>query len=455
MKKTNSKKTRFSLPVEGVKEPEIFKIMTKKKQNDVDWQRGRIWGLVYYATEDLVGLQNRAYKMFFNENALGPSAFPSVMKFEAEIVSMIIALLRGGSESTGTMTSGGTESTILAIKAYRDYYRLKKPDSKCFEIVIPQTAHPAFVKAADYFNIKVRRVPVGNDYRAVPDAIENAINENTIMIGASAPNYTQGVVDPIPELGQIALCHDIGLHVDSCLGGFMLPFLRKQGRSVPEFDLSVPGVSSISVDLHKYGYAAKGAGAVLYRNQKLRRCQFFLDTQWPGGLYASATMLGTRSAGIIASAWALMMYLGENGYIELTQKTIEATEKMISGICDIPHLEVVGQPDMSVFSFTSKKGNIFSIARQIERTGWMVNTQTNPDSIHIIVTVNHIKVIDKFLEDLRRCVEEAPMELSDDKGIQPLVIYGKMTENSENKTSAINVIKTIEKNYEVQMRKID
>jgi glutamate/tyrosine decarboxylase-like PLP-dependent enzyme len=149
------------------------------------------------------------------------------------------------------------------------------------------------------------------------------------------------------------------------------------------------------------------------------------------------------------------MYLGENGYIELTQKTIEATEKMISGICDIPHLEVVGQPDMSVFSFTSKKGNIFSIARQIERTGWMVNTQTNPDSIHIIVTVNHIKVIDKFLEDLRRCVEEAPMELSDDKGIQPLVIYGKMTENSENKTSAINVIKTIEKNYEVQMRKID
>jgi sphinganine-1-phosphate aldolase len=439
----------MSLPMDGMEESELFRRLGECKKGDADWRRGRIWGLVYHATDELVELQSKVYKMFFNENALGPSAFPSARTFEAHVVSMITEMLRGGAEAAGTMTSGGTESILLAVKAHRDYYRKRCPERSCPEMILPVTAHPAFSKAAGYFDIKVRRLPVNSEYRADPAAMEAAINKNTIMLGASAPSYPQGVVDPIPELGQIALAHDLGFHVDSCLGGFILPFLRKEGWPVPEFDLSVPGVTSISVDLHKYGYAAKGAGAVIYRNHELRASQFFIETGWPGGLFASPTMLGTRSAGIIASAWATMMRLGENGYRDLAVRTVKAARKMRASINGIPDLEVVGSPDMSVFSIASQRGAIFAIAGEMEKRGWRLNLQRHPDSIHVIVTFNHIKVIDEFLEDLKYCSSKCRTEGLPGIGKKPMVIYGKVSEGRDKDASSDDLIRVIEENYRI------
>jgi sphinganine-1-phosphate aldolase len=437
----------MSLPMDGMEETELFQHLKACKAGDVDWRRGRIWGLVYHATDDLAELQSKVYKMFFSENALGSSAFPSVRTLEAQVVSIITEMLRGGSEAAGTMTSGGTESILLAVKAHRDYYRQYCPERSCPEMILPVSAHPAFSKAASYLGIKVRRLPVDATYRADPAAIKAAINKNTILIGTSAPSYPQGVVDPIPELGQIALAHDLGLHVDACLGGFILPFLRKEGWPVPEFDLSVPGVTSISVDLHKYGYAAKGAGAVVYRNHGLRAYQFFTETGWPGGLFASPTMLGTRSAGIIASAWAIMMHLGENGYRNLAVRTVEAAQKMRASINKISGLEVVGSPDMSVFAIASQQGSIFAIAGEMEKRGWRMNLQKCPDSIHLIVTLNHIKVIDEFLEDLKYCSSKCRTEGLPGIGKKPMVIYGKVLEGKDKDASADDLIRVIEENY--------
>jgi sphinganine-1-phosphate aldolase len=440
----------MSLPMAGIEESELFRRLGECKEGDADWRGGRIWGLVYHATDELVELQSQVYKMFFHENALGPSAFPSVRTLEAHVVSMITAMLRGGPEAAGTMTSGGTESILLAVKAHRDYYRKRCPDRSCPEMILPVTAHPAFSKAARYFDIKVRRIPVDSAYRADPAAMEAAITKNTIMLGASAPSYPQGVVDPISELGQIALAYDLGFHVDSCLGGFILPFLRKAGWPVSEFDLSVPGVTSISVDLHKYGYAAKGAGAIIYRNHELRAYQFFIDTDWPGGLFASPTMLGTRSAGIIASAWAIMMRLGENGYQDLAVRTVEAARKMRASIREIPDLEVVGCPDMSVFSIASPRGTIFAIAGEMEKRGWRMNLQKHPDSIHIIVTLNHIKVIDKFLEDLKHCASQCRTEGLPGINKKRTVIYGKVSAGTDQNASADDLIRVIEENYRIE-----
>jgi sphinganine-1-phosphate aldolase len=441
--------SHMSLPADGLEEAELFRRLGECKEGDADWRRGRLWGLVYHATDELVELQSRVYQMFFSENALGPAVFPSVRTCEAEVVSMITAMLRGAPEAAGTMTSGGTESILLAVKAHRDYYRQHYPERSCPEMILPVSAHPAFLKAASYLAIKVRRLPVDAAYRADPAAIEAAVNNHTIMIGASAPNYPQGVVDPISELGRIALTYDLGLHVDACLGGFILPFLRKEGWPVPQFDLSVPGVTSISVDLHKYGYAAKGAGAVIYRNHGLRAYQFFTDTGWPGGLFASPTLLGTRSAGIIASAWAIMMRLGENGYRDLAVRTVEAARKMRAAIQEIPDLEVVGCPDMSVFAIASRRGAIFAIAGDMEKRGWRMNLQKHPDSIHLIVTLNHIKVIDEFLEDLKYCASKCRTEGFPATGKKPMVIYGKMSAGKEKDASADDLMRAIEENYRI------
>jgi sphinganine-1-phosphate aldolase len=437
------------LPLDGLEESELFRRLGEYQEGDADWRRGRIWGLVYHATDELMQLQSKVYKMFFNENALSPSAFPSVRIFEAHVVSMITEMLRGGPKAAGTMTSGGTESILLAVKAHRDYYRERCPDRSCPEMILPVTVHPAFSKAARYFNIKVQHVPVDSAHRADPAAMAAAINKNTIMFGASAPSYPQGVVDPIPELGQIAIAHDLGFHVDSCLGGFILPFLRKEEWPVPEFDLSVPGVTSISVDLHKYGYAAKGSGAIIYRHHELRACQFFTETGWSGGLFASPTMLGTRSAGIIASAWATMLRLGENGYRDFAVRTVAAARKMMASINEIPDLEVVGRPDMSVFSFASKRDNIFAIAGEMEKRGWRLNLQKRPDSIHIIVTLNHIKVIDEFLEDLKYCSSKCRTQGVQGIGKNPTVIYGKVSEGLDTDVSSDDLIRVIEENYRI------
>jgi len=298
--------TPFSFPKAGRSREDVLDTMRAARDHDIKWQRGRAFGLVYHISEEIDELLKEAFTMFFSENGLNPTAFPSLRKFESEVVAMTASLLGGDSNVCGNMTTGGTESLLMAVKTARDWARDHHPEISEPEIVLPDTAHPAFDKAGSYFDVRIVHVPVLEDFRADVAAMQQAINPNTIMLVGSAPSYPHGVVDPIGELAAIAQERGLLFHTDSCVGGFMLPFIRKLGYEVPPFDFSVPGVTSMSADLHKFGYAAKPASVVLYRTPELRRKQMFVAINWPGGIYPSPTMTGSRAGGPIAAAWALM-----------------------------------------------------------------------------------------------------------------------------------------------------
>jgi sphinganine-1-phosphate aldolase len=278
----------LNLPMHGREEQELLEELEGRKAKDADWRHGRSWSLVYYGGDAHDAFLKRAYAAFFSENGVSPSAFPSLARLEAEVVSMTLSLLRAKGTEVGTMASCGTESILLAMKSYRDRARALGGHGAELEILVPESAHPAFLKAAHYFGLRAVPIRLRTDFRADPEDVERKITQSTICIVASAPSYPQGVIDPVPDLAQIAQRHGIGLHVDACLGGFVLPFMRRLGHRVQDFDFQVDGVTSISSDMHKYGYAAKGASVVLYRTAELRAHQFFVSVDWPGGLYGSS-----------------------------------------------------------------------------------------------------------------------------------------------------------------------
>jgi glutamate/tyrosine decarboxylase-like PLP-dependent enzyme len=337
---------------------------------------------------------------------------------------MMLTLLGAAGNEVGTMTSGGTESILLAVKTYRDWARVYRPNVTRPEMLVPESAHPAFLKAAQYFDVKAVRVPVDRQFRADVKAMAESCNDQTICIIASAPSFPQGVVDPVEQMGVVAATRKIGLHVDACLGGFMLPFLERLGYRVPAFDFRVAGVTSISADLHKYGYAAKGASAVLYRNAKLRRLQFFVATDWPGGLYGSPTMAGTRPGGAIAAAWAALMSLGEDGYLELAEKTMAVTRQLMRGIEAIEGFYIIGQPDMSVFTFASADLDIFAVGDRMLAKGWRIDRQKNPDCLHMIATPNHALAVKPFLADLRKAAAQVRRKPLSNGQNQQAMLYG-------------------------------
>ncbi|MBG7609715.1 MAG: aspartate aminotransferase family protein, partial [Anaerolineae bacterium] len=369
------------------------------------WQQGRVFGLVYHISEEIDNLLKEAFTMFFSENGLNPAAFPSLGKFEREVVSMTASLLNGDEKVCGNMTTGGTESLLMAVKVARDWARIQRPEITTPEIVMPVTAHPAFDKAGDYFNVKIVHVPVQDDYRANIDAMRQAISRDTIMMVGSAPSYPHGVVDPISALAAIAQEHGLLFHTDSCVGGFMLPFIRKLGYAVPAFDFSVPGVTSMSADLHKYGYAAKPASVVLYRTPELRRQQMFVAINWPGGIYPSPTMTGSRAGGPIAAAWALMNFLGKEGYLEIANTVMETTIYLQVGIQDIPGLKVLSNPEMSVFAIGSDTLDVYELADELALRGWHLDRQHFPTCLHMTVNYMHAEVKEEFLLDLEACAE--------------------------------------------------
>lgn len=414
------------IPEHGIDGKQLLAQMAgyKQREGDVDWRHARGWSLVYYAGEEHTSLLNEAYRLYFSENGLSPTAFPSLRKFEAEVVSMILNLLGAEGGECGAMTSGGTESILLAMKGYRDRARAERPEVRTPQILVPESAHPAFLKAAQYFDLHAVPIPLGDDFRVSLEAAQMAITDQTICIVASAPCYPHGVIDPIAELGELALRHGTGLHVDACLGGFLLPFLRKLGRPVRDFDFSVPGVTSISADLHKNGYAAKGASAVFYRTPELRRYQYFISTDWPGGLYGSPTMLGTRPGGAIAAAWAAMMSLGEDGYTDLARRALQVTEELLEGIRAIDGLEVFGEPDMTVLTFGSDRVDIFAVADRLEENGWRIDRQRNPDCIHLIATPNHAQSILPFMNDLKAAVAIELRDPAVRAGKRASMLYG-------------------------------
>jgi glutamate/tyrosine decarboxylase-like PLP-dependent enzyme len=392
---------KLKIPKTGINREQLLVRMAAEKNRDADWSNGRSWSLVYYAGDQHTECLKEAYCLFFSENGLSPTAFPSLREFESEVVAMVLNLLGASDGEVGTMTSGGTESILLAVKSYRDWARVHRPEIKHPEMLVPVSAHPAFLKAGQYFDVKTTFLPVDHEFRADLRALSDKFSDQTICLIASAPSFPQGVVDPIHEMGEFAREHNVGLHVDACLGGFMLPFIRKLGYHVPDFDFRVPGVTSISADLHKYGYAAKGASVALYRSNQLRRFQFFATAEWPGGMYGSPTMAGTRPGGAIAAAWAALMSLGEKGYLEFAKQTMDLTRTLIEGIEATPGFYVIGKPDMSVFTFAAKDLDIFGVGDRLEKKGWRMDRQKNPDCLHMIVTPNHSQSVEPFLEDLR------------------------------------------------------
>lgn len=383
----------------------VLSQMKTMRERDVKWREGKVFSLVFAADDELAALQKEAYTLFMSENGLNPTAFPSLRQFETEVIAMSARLLGGDDEVVGNMTSGGTESLLMTVLAAREWGRAHGITSP--EMILPITAHPAFEKAAHYFNVKPIHTPIRADFRADVAAVRNAITPRTVLIIGSAPSYPHGVIDPIPDLAHIAREREILFHVDACVGGFMLPFARRLGYPIPPFDFSVDGVTSISADLHKYGYTAKGASLILYRNKKIRRHQLFAYLDWSGGIYASPTMGGTRPGGAIAAAWAVMNYLGEEGYMALTDQVMKTAITLRDGVNAIEGLYVISDPDMSVMAIGSERINVYEVGDEMTLRGWHLDRQQFPPSLHLTVMPTHARNADLFLSDLTAAAASA------------------------------------------------
>ncbi len=401
----------MQIPEKGKNPEEIFEILKITKSHDMKWDDGRMYAYVYDPGQDAMEVGKQAYMAYLVENGLDPTTFPSLLKLEREVVRATINLLRGDEQVVGNFTTGGTESIMLAIKTARDWARLHKPEIKEPEMVICQTAHHAFHKGAQYFGLKVVMTPFDTTtYRADVQAMRAAITPNTILLVGSAPAYSQGVVDPIPQIAALAQEHGLLCHVDSCVGGIHLSFMRKLGYDVQPFDWTVSGVTSISTDLHKFGYCPKQASIVMYRNKELRRFQIFTSTRTTCYTLINPTIMSTKTGGPIAGAWAVLNYLGEDGYKKIVSAVQDATERMIAGVEAIPELHVMGKPDMCLFAFTSDTLDMFQLNDVMLSKGFTVQSQFGkpgaPRNIHISMQYSAVKNVDAFLAALQQSVEE-------------------------------------------------
>jgi len=392
------------LPGRGRSAAAILDDLDALAARDVDWKSGRAFSLAYHAGPDVLALATAANARFQSSNALNVAAFPSLRRMQAEVVDAVASLLHGGAEAAGFMTSGGTESILLAVKAARARGRERGVTEP--EMVLPTSAHAAFEKGAAYFGVRSIRVPVRDDYRADPAAMAAATTPNAVLLVASAPQYPQGVIDPVAEIAALAAERDVNCHVDACMGGVTLPMLERLGHPIPPFDFRVPGVTSISVDLHKYGYTAKGASVLVHRSRALRKHQTFVTDNWLGGLYGSSGVLGTKSGGPIAAAWAVLQYLGEDGYLRLTRDARAATERLVAGLRALPGIRVLAEPDATLVAFTCDDADAFAVGNALAARGWVVDQQKPPPSLHCTVNAVHGPVIDEFLAALAAALDE-------------------------------------------------
>ncbi|XP_031995187.1 sphingosine-1-phosphate lyase 1 isoform X2 [Hylobates moloch] len=396
-----------ALPSQGLSSSAVLEKLKEYSSMDVFWQEGRASGTVYSGEEKLTELLVKAYGDFAWSNPLHPDIFPGLRKIEAEIVRIACSLFNGGPDSCGCVTSGGTESILMACKAYRDLAFEK--GIKTPEIVAPQSAHAAFNKAASYFGMKIVRVPLTKMMEVDVRAMRRAISRNTAMLVCSTPQFPHGVIDPVPEVAKLAVKYKIPLHVDACLGGFLIVFMEKAGYPLEHpFDFRVKGVTSISADTHKYGYAPKGSSLVLYSDKKYRNYQFFVDTDWQGGIYASPTIAGSRPGGISAACWAALMHFGENGYVEATKQIIKTARFLKSELENIKGIFVFGNPQLSVIALGSRDFDIYRLSNLMTAKGWNLNQLQFPPSIHFCITLLHARkrVAIQFLKDIRESVTQ-------------------------------------------------
>jgi sphinganine-1-phosphate aldolase len=394
----------MELPQQGTPWNELRDALARARANDVDWRNGRIGVYIHYAGEDVLDVAKQAYLAFFSENGLGPKAFPSLARFEREVIAMTLGLLHGGPGARGAMTTGGTESIFLAVKSARDRARERGVRQGTPEIVAPQTAHPAFDKAAHFLGLTVKRVAVGSDFRADPAAMEAAIGPETIMLVGSAPAFPHGVIDPIRELAAVALRRELWMHVDACVGGFIAPFAKKCGAPIADFDFGVDGVTSMSADLHKYGFTAKGASTVLYRDTETFAFQGYTFNDWPRGTYATQTLVGTRAGGAIAAAWAVMNYLGDEGYMQITRRILATRRAFEDGARGLG-LTVWGEPELGIVSFGSPELDMLAVADEMETHGWMVGRLIEPRGLHLMLNLTHEPIVNEYMTDLGKSIE--------------------------------------------------
>uniref|UniRef100_A0A182T279 sphinganine-1-phosphate aldolase n=1 Tax=Anopheles maculatus TaxID=74869 RepID=A0A182T279_9DIPT len=392
------------LPNDGMSQEEILNQVDQYLElGHYRWKEGFISGAVYYYNPELIRLVTEVYGKASYTNPLHPDVFPGVCKMEAEVVRMTATLFHGGPSACGTMTTGGTESIMMACKAYRDYANDQRGVTKP-NMVLPVTAHTGFDKAAKYLGIYTKVVPVNADTTEVNiAAMERAINRNTVMLVGSAPNFPYGTMDDIEAIAALGRKYNIPVHVDACLGGFLIVFMKRAGYPVRPFDFSIPGVTSISADTHKYGFTPKGSSVVLYSEKVYRHYQYTVTTEWPGGVYGSPTVNGSRAGGIIAATWATMMNFGLDGYVEATKRIIDTTRHIEQQLRAIKNIFIFGTPATSVIGIGSRDFDIFLLGGELSNLGWNLNSLQFPSGIHICVTYMHTEagVADKFIQDVR------------------------------------------------------
>lgn len=397
----------MTLPSTGLPREEVLARLADLRSKDLAARGGRTFAYVYDpARPDIDALGHEVYASYLDVNGLDPTVFPSLLAMENDVVDIARRHL-GSTTAVGTFTSGGTESIILAVKAARDAAGIERG-----QVVLPVTAHAAFQKACHYLGLEPVLVDVDPvTFRALPAAVEAAITDRTVLLVASAASYAHGVVDPVEEIAALGLAHGIPVHVDGCIGAWLLPYFARLGVEVPRFDLSVPGVTSLSVDLHKYAYAPKGASVVLYNDPALRRKQFYATADWTGYTMINATVQSTKSGGPLAAAWAVLHAVGDDGYLDLARKTLAATRRLVDGVGAIDGLRVLGRPEMALVAVASEAVDVFVLCDEMNARGWYVQPQLGyrrlPASMHLTLTASSEAVVDELLVDLAKAVEDS------------------------------------------------
>ncbi len=393
------------IPEEKISHEEILTFMKTMTEHETSWQKGFASGAVYHGEKKHLDFLNQVYALNSQTNPIHFDLWPSAPKFESEIVSMTARMLgkKEDDEICGTISSGGTESILLAIKSYRDYAKDQRGINKP-ELIVPISAHVAFDKACEYFGIKKVAIPLNKHYQVDLKKVKQAITSNTIALVGSAPSFPHGIIDPIEDLAFLAKKYGLGMHTDACLGGFVLPWIPAHIK-VPRFDFNVEGVTSISVDTHKFGYTNKGTSVILYRYETLRHYQYFTACDWPGGLYFSPTLAGSRPGALSAQCWATLLSIGQSGYRESVARILATATFIKDEIAKIPGMYILGNP-LWVIAFSSDDLNIYEVLDLMTKKGWSLNGLHRPACIHICLTLKHTEtgIAERFVQDLTNAV---------------------------------------------------
>jgi sphinganine-1-phosphate aldolase len=392
---------RSPFPANGMQAAPVLEELRNAKAEDVDWRSGRTNLYVQFGGDDVLDVAKQASQLFFSENAHGTAAFPSVSRLQGDVLEWMLELVNAGPLADGCFTASGSESILMSLKAARDWARSRRPNLAIGKVIVPRSAHPAFEKAGSILGLEIARTPLGPDFRADVSAMSDLICDRTIALAGSAPQFGHGVVDPISEIADLAQRHDLWLHVDACIGALIAPFARLAGAIVPEFDFKIEGVRSISADIHKYGFGAKGASAALFRHKCWRPSYAFEFDNWPIGSYASVGLAGTRSAAPIAAAWAVMRYLGRDGYTRIAREILQITEKLRKGFSGINGVELVGKPDLPILAWRIPGMRNDDVVRDMTQLGWFVRPMANPAAIHMgMITLHQGPAVERYLSDV-------------------------------------------------------